>query len=96
MGERKKQKPKKGKVIRVDQATWNLLSTKRLQGETVVSAVHRLLTAALKRGRVYYILPESGLVCDSIADAKGKAIMASVKSGKKKPIESPVKVYEAP
>lgn len=47
-----------------------------------------------KRAKTYFILPESRIVCDSIEDARGKAILVAVKGGKKKPTEKPVVVRE--
>lgn len=89
--------PKPGKVIRVDPVTWNFLTKNRKEKESVSAAVRRLLALPPKKGKaqemqVYYILPESRIVCYSIEEARGQAILKAVKAGKDQPTEKPIRV----
>lgn len=91
-----KQKP--GKVIRVDPMIWKYLSQNRKPKETVSALIRRLVGlpprkgANIQSGYRYYILPESKIVCDSIEEARGQAILRAIKAGKKKPTEKPIEV----
>lgn len=92
-----KQKPKQGKVVRINPDTFKLLSTVRGKKEPMVALIERLIKAALykgiNKGRSYYILPDSQVVCSTEADARGKAILAAVLK-KKKQAETPILVRE--
>lgn len=91
---KRKQAPKPGKVVRINPNTLKIVSSEMKEGEPMVAAIERLVKAAhVKKGKTYYILPESGVVCDSLPEAKGKAIIAAVLKKKKK-IETPVAVKE--
>lgn len=88
---------KPGKVIRVDPIIWKYLNQQRKPKETVSALIRRLLYLPTKKGeaqpqRLFYILPESKIVCESIEEARGQAILKAVKSGKKRPSEKPVAV----
>lgn len=90
---KRKQGIKPGKVVRINPTTLKIVSSEMKNEEPIVSVIERLVKAATKRGKTYYVLPKAGVVCESLADAKGKAILASVL--KKEPvIEEPVIVRE--
>lgn len=88
-------KPKPGKVVRVDPMIWKFLGSQRKPKETVSAALRRLLGLPSRKGEdpqgIIYILPESGIVCQTLAEARGEAILRAVKRGKKKPTEKPLK-----
>ena len=91
----KKQKP--GKVIRVDPTIWNHIQDKRKPRESISALLRRCLGLPSKKGdktegEVFYILPESKVVCRTLAEAKGEAILQAIKAGKKKPTEKPIEV----
>lgn len=90
--QRRKQKKKAGRVVRVNPATEKIIEAERRDRETQVKTIERLIRAA-RRGRTFYVLPESRLVCDSLSDARGKAILAAVMR-KKSEAEEPIKVQE--
>lgn len=95
---RKKQGPKKGKVVRVSPAVWSLLERERADGETIDALVRRVLGVALKRSRkkiqTYFILPEAGIVCSSRKEALGAATLLFVRRGKRGTLEQPIEVTE--
>lgn len=90
---------KKGKVIRISDYAWRILSDKK-EGtikETIDGMINELhdLTVRLEDilgAKTYYILPESKVVCESEPEARGEAILRAVKRGKKRPTEEPVAV----
>jgi len=90
---------KPGKVVRVSPKVWEYLKTKRKPKETIDSLIRRLIGFPNKKGEpnsvnTYFILPETKIVCDSVEEARGKAILFAIKNGKKKPTEKPVRVRE--
>jgi hypothetical protein len=98
MSERR-QRPKRGKVVRLSDYAWSVL-IERKEGsikETVDGLINELhdLTIRLEdilRSPTLFILPESRIVCDSEAEARGEAILRAVRKGKKSPSEKPVAV----
>lgn len=84
-------KPKAGKVIRVSDMAWAYLKS-ILVGESIRETVDMVVKQNTKT-KVYYILPEAGVVFNTIAEARGAAILFAVKSGKKTP-DKPVEVFE--
>lgn len=101
MTEAKKQKKKAGHVLRVSDAAWSFIESKKDETGTTRETVDFLLEqlhdltvrfASLYRSKTYYILPQSKIVCDSEPEARGEAIRLAVKKGKRKPDEEPVAV----
>jgi hypothetical protein len=100
MGETRKQKPKRGHVIRVSDFAWTALNAKKENQtlrETVDGLLNELhdLTVRLEDilgGRSYFILPESRVVCDSEPEARGEAILRAVRKGKRTEAEEPIQV----
>lgn len=90
---------KKGRVIRISDHAWRVLSENK-EGtikETVDGLFNELhdLTVRLEDilgAKTYYILPESRIVCDSEPEARGEAILRAVRKGKKTPSEWPIAV----
>lgn len=94
--EKRKQKAKAGKVIRIDGATWRFLNQKRKANETIAALVARVVTGEERtKGTSYFILPNAGVVLKaaSIAEARGQAIVLFVKR-KSQAKERPVEVRE--
>lgn len=95
---RKNKKKRPGKVVRFDKTAYSLLEKHRQSPKETASEIFLRVIDGLeenaKFGRVYYILPESKRVCDSLPEAKGLAILEAVRRGHKKPKESPIKVKE--
>lgn len=95
----RKQKPKRGHVLRVSDHAWSFIEA-RSEGttkETVDELINELhdLTVRLDsilRSPTYFILPESRIVCDSMEEARGEAILRAVRKGKKKASEEPIPV----
>ena len=87
---KKKQLPKKGKVARLVPELAKLVSDNQCEDETVSAVLLRLLDHS-DPPMFYYILPESRIVCDTAAEARGTAILRAVRRGKK-PTEKPLKV----
>lgn len=88
---------KPGKVIRVSPEVWRVLSREKEGRETVDKLIRRLIGLAPKKRktiRTYFILPESRIICETAAEARGIAIVRHAKSGKKIPIEKPIEVRE--
>ena len=88
---------KPGKVLRVDTATWKYLQENKRPKERNATAVRRLIGLPPKKKEYevpqqLYVLPESRIVCSSLAEARGEAIIRAVKKGKKKPTEKPLAV----
>lgn len=95
------QKAKRGHVIRVSDYAWVELSA-LASDSTVISVVDDLLyevarlraqVRALAKAKRFYILPNIGVACESLEEARGRAILAYVKNGKKnkeEPVEAVV------
>lgn len=95
--EKSKKDIKPGKVIRVDPVIWKFITHNRKPKETVSAVIRRLFLLPPRKGQApqiqtFYILPESRIVCASIEEARGEAILRAIKSGKKKQIEKPIAV----
>ena len=84
-------KPKAGKVIRVSDMAWAYLC-KVMGKETIRETVDKVVKQS-EKARVYYILPDMGAVFDTIAEARGAAIMYAVKTGQASP-STPIEVFE--
>jgi hypothetical protein len=84
MASPKKVKP--GKVVRLTPDLVTLVMTERKLGESIPSVIRRLLNLT---GEVRYVLPSD--LHESIADAKGTAVLRAVRS-KSKGIERPIPV----
>lgn len=79
----RKQRPKKGKVIRVSEDTWELLQSVRNGKETTTALVRRLLSGVSRK----YVLPSS--LHESLEEARGEAVVRAVRS-RKRDIEEPI------
>lgn len=96
--EQKKLKP--GKVIRIDPSIWDFVQSKRRGEETISSVLRRLLGLSRRRGwsrrtedpetKSFFVLPSE--LSRTAAEARGRAVMLSVRS-KSKP-EKPIEVRE--
>jgi hypothetical protein len=98
------QGPKRGKVIRVSEFAWSVLLEMKTKKETITSVVDMVINEAhslklevesIKNSKKWYVLPVSKVVCDSLEEARGQAILRFVKGGKKNK-EEPVEVILAP
>ena len=93
-------KPKRGKVIRISEHAWSVLSQEKdgTIKETVDAKLNELhdltiqLNELLKGKPDYFILPESRIVCDSLPEARGEAILRAVRDGKSSTTEEPLAV----
>lgn len=91
----KKQKP--GKVTRVDTVTWKFIEGHKKPKERTATAIRRLLGLPPRKSEyekppVFYILPEAHVVCSSIEEARGVALVRWVRRGKIGPKERPIEV----
>ncbi len=77
----RKQKPKKGHVVRVGPQTWSFLKAARRAGETVDALLTRLLSSA--SGRIMWVIPSLGLAAPSAEEARGLSVIHSVKETKR-------------
>lgn len=100
--EKRKQKPKAGKVIRISDEAWSFIAPSD-PTETVIDSVNALICEVIDlRARLemiesapsYAILPETKLVCSDIAEARGLAIVHAVRRGSADRIETPIEVRE--
>lgn len=91
----KPQKPKSGKVLRIDALTYNFIQEKRRRGETLVSLVRRLIGLPSRKGivdrPVVYALPSD--LFPTVEEARGAAVVKSVKM-KLKRAEEPIPIRE--
>lgn len=97
--QKKKQKPKAGHVIRVSDLAFNFLNENEHGNikETMDHLVGEVISLrdhydSYKRARALYLLPESNVICTSLEEARGEAILRGVRKGKKKEYERPIKV----
>lgn len=100
---KRKQKPKRGKVVRLSEYAWSFLSSRLESGETIKEAVDAMVSEVLdlesapppsvKEGRTLYVLPESKIVCETLEEARGEAILRAVQKKTKK-AEKPIVVRE--
>lgn len=93
-------KPKRGKVIRISEHAWKILS-EEAEGtikETVDAKLNELHDLTIRLEQIlrakpdYFILPESRIVCDSLPEARGEAILRAVRKGKQSATEEPLAV----
>lgn len=83
---KRKQKPKKGKVVRLTPDLVRLISKEQGEGETVASTIRRLLAF---EGDIVYVLPSD--IHEEIEDARGIAVLRAVRKGRGRgTIERPV------
>lgn len=80
---KRKQKPKKGRVFRLDDGLAAVIEEERLPGETTSEVVRRLFGLD---DEVRYVLPSD--LYESAADARGRAVLRAVreKTQREKPI----------
>lgn len=93
---KRKQRPKRGHVIRLSPKAWSLVEKKKRSRETIAAVVERLLgltAEGASSALSFYILPESGVVLKarSLAEAKGAAVLLAAKR-KRTEVERPVEV----
>lgn len=96
---KRKQKPKAGKVVRLEPTVWRFFEKKRHKDETVSALVRRLIGPPLspdQEVKTYYILPEAKLVCETLEEARGAAVLHSVRMKRKDRIERPLVVRVVP
>lgn len=89
----KKQKEKPGKVLRVDQDTWNFIQSVREQRERLSDLVRRLVGLTpkgedLRLPEELFTLPSN--LYETRAEARGEALYRAVKE--KTEAEKPIKV----
>ena len=89
-----KQKKKLGHVIRISPSLWKKISKERREKESSSAILERLIAGDSTENKTYFILPEAKIVCDTIEEARGKAILLAVRSGMKRPKEKPIEVQE--
>jgi len=94
-GGKKKQKPKKGHVIRVNPELWHLIHEESHDDESISKTLLRLLHLH-GDPEEFWILPQSLLAARSVEAARGMAILRCVQKGKKDPVEEPIRVLKAP
>jgi hypothetical protein len=86
--------PKPGKVVRLDPTIVKHLEAKRRPKETISGVLRRLIGLPTKDGalelRIYYALPSD--LFETVAEARGRAIVSAVREGKKRLMEKPVPV----
>lgn len=94
-------KKKIGHVVRVSDDAWDYISgtETRSAREAVDILILEMqdLRAHLERimkRKPLYVLPESGVVCKTLEEARGEAIIRAVRAGRKKPTEKPIEVRE--
>ncbi len=85
---KKKNKIKKGRVIRVTPDLQRLIEASQEPGESIPSVIKRLLGI---KGDIRYVLPSD--LYETKADARGAAVLKSVKnkSSPEKPLEVRIK-----
>lgn len=83
---KRKQKPKKGRVFRLDDELAAIIEDEREPGETASDCVRRLFGS---EEDVKYVLPSD--LKESAAEARGAAILRAVKTREKRP-EKPIAV----
>jgi len=83
---KKKQKPKKGRVVRLNPDLITIISEEQKDEETVSDTVRRLLGLT---GEINYVLPSD--IHRSVEDARGAAVLRAVRAKQKK-AERPVPV----
>lgn len=83
---KKKQKPKKGRVVRLNPDLITIISEEQKDEETVSDTVRRLLGLT---GEINYVLPSD--IHRSVEDARGAAVLRAVRAKQKK-AERPIPV----
>lgn len=86
----KKQKPKKGRVVRLTEDLVAILDAEHKTGERIHDTVRRLFKLG-HGAKIRYVLPAD--LSESLAEARGKAIVRAVKT-KNGFVEKPVAVRE--
>lgn len=85
---KRRQKPKKGKVYRLNPDLQVIIEEERLPGETTSDTVRRLFGLT---GDVRYVLPSD--LHESVEDARGAAVVRAVRARGKR--EKPIPVRPA-
>lgn len=96
---KKKQAKKKGHVVRISDLAFSFL-TENEHGnikETVDHLIGEVISLRdhydnFRRAKALYLLPESNVICTSLEEARGEAILRSVRKGKRAGYEKPIKV----
>lgn len=86
---KRKQKAKKGKVVRIDPELVRLIESRRIENETVSATLRKLLWDAQHTGKSFFVLPSD--LYESLSRARGAAVVKAVRSKK---VEKPVVVRE--
>lgn len=86
---KRKQKAKKGKVVRLTPDVVRAIESARFESENITSALRRLLAEARRIGNSYFVLPSD--LHQSLSRARGAAVVRAVRSKK---IEKPIVVRE--
>lgn len=84
--EKKKQKPKSGRVVRLTPDLVALVAKEQREGEFVHSTIRRLLGVS---GSICWVLPSD--LHEKVEDARGEEVIRAFR-GKRKPKEKPVPV----
>lgn len=84
--EKKKPKPKAGRVVRLTPDLVKLIADERKDGETVPATIRRLLGHT---GELVYVLPSG--IYETIADARGAAVLEAIRAKKTRP-DKPLRV----
>ncbi len=83
-GGRKRQKPKKGRVIRLTPDLVTIVAAEQERGEKIPDVLRRLLGL---KGEVRYVLPSD--VHETVEEARGEAVIRAVRRKLKRP-EKPI------
>jgi hypothetical protein len=83
--------PKPGRVVRLDRNLAGLLAEIMEPGETVSSAIRRLIEGHGRTVETYFVLPSS--LYRTIEDARGAAVLAKIQRGLQR-TEKPVAVMK--
>jgi hypothetical protein len=87
---KRKQRPKKGRVVRITPDLVTIISEEQREGETIPETIRRLLGLS---GEVRYVLPSD--IHETVEDARGAAVIRAVRSRIKR-AERPIPVRVKP
>ena len=91
----------KGRPVRISNEVLTALDKRKRDKESYDALIRRMLGLDTRNGkpqplRSFWILPSKLIVKTSRAEAKGEAVLQSVRQGKKKVMEAPIRVIEVP
>ena len=91
----------KGRPVRISNEVLGALDKKKRFKESYDAILRIILGLPTRKGkpqplRSFWVLPTSLIAKLSKAEAKGEAVLQSVRNGKKKVMEAPIKVIETP